>query len=299
MGLASTAGPIAVVREQPMKAFNLPLRIAGAMVLLLGLQSVSSHFWSDVPFTTRLGLPALSSLLVVLALALVAASSDQYGWRLSATLFILYFGINYLNTLDETLIFKVGLSAHEVFRLMAAGFCTALIFSPLLVLILSYWNAAEQEEIKPLVPRSAAGWVGRIVLGDLLYVLCYFIAGMATFPFVKDFYAGIKVPDPATIIEMEIFRGLVYVAAGLAVVHGMKGKRGRAAAALGLSFPILAGVAPLLLHSPYLPGYVRLAHGFEIGISNLAYGALLGHILTRKAAPVVNAQRAESPEFLP
>jgi len=282
-----------------MKVFNLPLRIAGATVLLLALQALWSHLWSGAPFTSKLGLPALASLLVVLALALIAASSDQQGWKLSGTVFILYFGINYLNTLDETLIFKIGLKAHDVFRLMAAGFCTALIFSPLLVLTLGYWNAPEQEETKPLVPRSAVGWAVRIVLGDVLYVLCYFIAGIAAFPFVKDFYAGINLPGPGTIVEMEVFRGMVYVAAGLAVVHGMKGKRGRAAAALGLSFPILAGVAPLLLHSPYLPGYVRLAHGFEIGTSNLAYGALLGHILTRKASAVSNAQRAESVDPLP
>lgn len=282
----------------PMKAFNLTLRIAGATAVLLALQTLWGHVWLAAPFPSRLGLPALSSLLIVLALGLVAASSHQQGWKLSGSLFILYFGINDLNTLDEAFLFKVGLRPNQVFRLMASGLCTALIFTPLLVVILGYWKNPEQEEVKPLVPRSAAGWAGRIVLGDLLYVLCYFIAGMAVLPFVKDFYAGISLPGPASIIEMQILRGLVYVAAGLAVVHGMKGKRGRAAAALGLSFPILAGVAPLLLHSPYLPGYVRLAHGFEISISNLAYGALLGYILTRKAAPVIEAQQTDSVEPL-
>lgn len=281
-----------------MKTFDLTLRIAGATAVLLALQALWSHVWVATLITTRLGLPALSSLLVVLALALVATSSRQRGWKLSGTLFILYFGINNLNTLDETLIFKIGVRAHDVFRLIASGFCMALVFAPLLVLILGCWKDNGEEETRLLAPRSAAGWAGRIILGDLLYVVCYFIAGMAVFPFVADFYASIKLPGPSTVIEMEIFRGLIYVAAGLAVTQGMKGARGRAAVALGLSFPILAGVAPLLMHNPYLPGYVRLAHGFEIGISNLAYGTLLGYILTPKAAPVTTDE-AESVEPLP
>jgi uncharacterized membrane protein (DUF485 family) len=278
-----------------MKAFGLTLQIAGGTLVLLALQALWTRPWS----VAHLRASALPNLLVVLALALVAASSRQQGWQLAGTLFVLYFGINQLNTLDEALLFKVGLKAPQALRMMASGFLTSLIFTPLLVLILGCWKKEPQEEARPLLPRSVANWVGRILLGDLLYVLCYFIAGMIVFPFVKDFYAGIKLPGPASIIEMEIFRGLVYVAAGVAVAQGMKGERGMAAVALGLSFPILAGVAPLLLPNPYLPGYVRLDHGFEIGISNLVYGLLLGYLLTRKAAPTLDVQQAGNAESLP
>lgn len=294
--LVSTTSLLAVVEERSMKAFGLTLRIAGATLALLALQALWGHVWAVAPFSRELGLSALSGLLVILALSLVVASSSQQGWALSGTLFILYFGINCLGPLDETLIFKIGPKAHEVFRLMGSGFCVALIFAPLLVLILGYWKATEQEEKKPLVSRSAAGWVARIVLGDLFYILCYLIAGVATLPFVKVFYAGISLPRPASILGMEAFRGLVYVAAGLAVTSGMKGKRGRAAATLGLAFPILAGVAPLLAHISYLPGYVRLAHGFEIGVSNLAYGAGLGHLLTLQAVPMIDTPQADNAE---
>jgi hypothetical protein len=273
-----------------MKTFGLTLRIAGATLVLLALQAIGG-----LPRTlVQLGPFVLPGVLVVLALALVAASSHQQGWKLSGTLFVLYYGINQLNTLDEALLFKVGLKAPQLIRMMISGLFTSLVFAPLLVLILGCWQSKTEEEAKPLVPRSAASWVGRILLTDLLYVLCYFIAGMIAFPFVKDFYAGFKLPTPTSILGMEIFRGLVYVAAGLAVVQGMKGERGKAAVALGLSFPILAGVAPLLLPNPYLPDYVRLAHGFEIGISNLAYGVLLGYLLTPKAASGLDVQRAGS-----
>jgi hypothetical protein len=282
-----------------MKVFGLTLRFAGATLMLLALQTLWGHLWIATPFTREVGLPALSGILVVLALSLVAASSSQQGWTLSGTLFVLYFGINCLNSLDETFLYKIGIKAYEMFRLIGSGFCTALIFAPLLVLILGCWNTDEQEAAEAVVPRSAANWVTRIAIGVLLYVLCYYVTGMAAHPFVKDFSAGFKLPDTAGMLGMEFLRGIVYVAAGLAVTSGMKGKRSRAAATLSLAFPILAGVAPLLVHNPYLPDYIRLAHGFEIGTSNLAYGALLGHILTLKAAPAIAAPPAENAESLP
>jgi uncharacterized membrane protein (DUF485 family) len=278
-----------------MKAFGLTLRIAGATLALLALQAL----WNRPRSLEELGLYVIPDLLIVLALGLVAVSSRQQGWKLSGTFFVVCFGINQLDTLDEALLFKVGLKAPQALRIMGSGLITSLVFAPLLVLILGCWKKSTQEEVGPLVPRSAANWVGRMLLGDLLYVLCYFVAGIIALPFVKDLYAGIKLPGPASILEVEIFRGLVYVAAGLAVVHGIRGKPARAAMVLGLSFPILAGVAPLLLPNPLLPDYVRLAHGFEIGISNFVYGILLGYLLTRKAAPVFEIGGAENSESIP
>lgn len=277
-----------------MKAFGLTLRISGATLLLVALQAL----WIHPHGFGQLALSVLPDILIVLALALVAASSCQRGWKLAGVLFVLYFGINQLNTLDEALLFNVGVKTSQAIGMIGREFVTSLVFAPLLVLILGCWKGRPQEEAEPLVPRSAANWMGRILLGDLLYVLCYFIAGMIAFPFVKDFYVGIKLPGPASIMEMQVFRGLVYVAAGLAVVHGMKGHRARAAITLGLSFPILAGVAPLLLPNPFLPDYVRLAHGFEIGISNFIYGILLGYLLTRKATPVADTQQVGTAETL-
>lgn len=281
-----------------MKAFGLTMRIAGATLVLLALQTFWSHLWLSGRFDRELGLPALSGLLVVLSLSLVAANSSQEGATLAATLFVLYFGINCLNSLEESALFKIGPTPHEVFHLIGSWFCTAVIFTPLLVVLLGYWRNSGQEEAKTLVPRSTAGWVVRIVTGVLLYVLCYSIAATATLPIVKDFAVGFAPPTLADMVKVEILPGLVYVAAGLAVTSGMKGKRSRAAATLGLAFPILAGVAPLLVANPYIPNYIRMAHGFEVGFSNLAYGALLGHVLALRATPNIAVQQggnAESP----
>ncbi|HEX5410391.1 MAG TPA: hypothetical protein VFZ27_00855 [Terriglobia bacterium] len=276
-----------------MKAFSLTLRILGGTLVLMALQALWSHPRSLAQFERSI----LPDVLIVLALAFVAAGSHQQGWKLSGTLFILYFGINQLNTLDEALLFNIGVTTSQGLLSIASGFLTSIVFAPLLVLVLGCWNKPPGRA-KPLVARSAASWAGRILIGDLLYVLCYFVAGIITFPFVREFYAGTTLPGPGSILEMEVFRGFVYVAAGLAVAHGMKGERAKAAISLGLSFPVLAGVAPLLLPNPYLPAYVRLAHGFEIGISNLVYGVLLGYLITRKAVPAAGGLLAESAESL-
>lgn len=133
-----------------MKSLGLTLRIAGATLALLAWQIL----WGHPRNLAELSLLLIPSLLVVLALGLVAASSSQQGWKLSVTLFVLYFGIIQLNKLDESLIFKVGLKAPQVFHMMASGFLTALIFCPLLVLILDCWKKPTQgDEMGFLLPR--------------------------------------------------------------------------------------------------------------------------------------------------
>ncbi len=271
-----------------MKLLDPILRILGATIVLLLLQPLGAVVLGRAPSWAVSGFGTLSNLLVVLALALVVWNSSQSAWKLAGTVFLLYFGINILNTLDEAILFKVGMSARESFLEIVSGFFTILIFSPLLVLILGRWKEKSVVEPVPLAARSVAGWTWRIVLGDLAYVFCYFVAGIVVFPFVKDFYASTALPNPLTILTAQILRGMVYIAAGLAVTSGMKGRPGRAALVLGAAFPILAGVAPLLFPNAFMPGAIRLAHGLEIGFSNFAYGVILGYLLTRRAitAPV-------------
>jgi hypothetical protein len=48
---------------------------------------------------------------------------------------------------------------------------------------------------------------------------------------------------------------------------------------IGLIFSVLGGVAPLIPPSELMPSYVRLGHGFEVGISNFIYGIVLAVLL--------------------
>ena len=51
---------------------------------------------------------------------------------------------------------------------------------------------------------------------------------------------------------------------------------------IGLVFAILGGIAPLIPPNDLMPAYVRLGHAFEVGISNSAYGLILGYLLKSK-----------------
>ncbi|HEX5426443.1 MAG TPA: hypothetical protein VFW94_23035, partial [Candidatus Acidoferrales bacterium] len=55
-----------------------------------------------------------------------------------------------------------------------------------------------------------------------------------------------------------------------------------AALFLGAAYSILGGIAPLLLPNPFMPPNIRLAHGFEVGISNFVFGMIVGWALTAK-----------------
>ncbi len=46
--------------------------------------------------------------------------------------------------------------------------------------------------------------------------------------------------------------------------------------------PVLGGIAPLLLPNPFMPSGIRLAHGFEVGISNFLFGMIVGAALASK-----------------
>jgi uncharacterized membrane protein (DUF485 family) len=265
-----------------MKSLNMILRILGATLVLLLLLPFQAVVLGDAPSFAMSGWSVLSSLLIVLVLALVAWNSSQWGWRLSATVFLIYFGINILNTEDEAILFKVGLEARQSLLMIGAGLIITLVFAPAFVWILGKWSGSPGGERVTLAPRSAFGWAWRIVTGDLAYIFCYFVAGMMVFPFVKDFYSSTTLPEPGIILTAQFLRGLVYVGAGLAVASGMAGKRRQAMLVLALAFPVLAGVAPLIVPGPYMPGPVRLAHGIEIGVSNFVYGVILALLLTRK-----------------
>jgi hypothetical protein len=133
------------------------------------------------------------------------------------------------------------------------------------------------------------GWKWRVPLAALSYLVLYFAAGVAVLAFVREFYAGKPLPTPGLLIVMQLFRGLVYVAAVLPLVQRMSGRRWRAAWVLGLAFSVLGGIAPLLLpNNEYLPVNIRAAHAVKISISNFLFGLAVTMLLVRR-------ERAQGP----
>jgi hypothetical protein len=52
----------------------------------------------------------------------------------------------------------------------------------------------------------------------------------------------------------------------------------RKALLIGLVFSILGGIAPLIPPNEFMPADIRIGHGFEVGVSNLIYGVILGYL---------------------
>ncbi len=57
---------------------------------------------------------------------------------------------------------------------------------------------------------------------------------------------------------------------------------------IGLTFAVIGGIAPLIPPNELMPAYVRLGHGFEVGISNFIYGVLLAILLRSKSVQKID-----------
>ncbi len=135
---------------------------------------------------------------------------------------------------------------------------------------------------RPIEQRDSfrLGWSApvRIVLGATLFPLLYFLAGATILPFVRVFYADL-IPPIHELMLWQWLRGLVFTLASLPLILCFRGGVRQAALVLATVFPLLGGIAPLLLPNPLLPAEVRLVHAVEIAASYIAYGALLAYLL--------------------
>ncbi|HEV2492571.1 MAG TPA: hypothetical protein VG204_05815 [Terriglobia bacterium] len=264
------------------------LGIACGTLALILLDVVVSRFRSTPGWRW-----ALADLLTAAVLAYAVWAARESHVRTSglvARLTLLYFGIGYFNTLDEGMLF-IGLPGREVAGGLVFGLLRALVVVAVLVALMGPMGrmtpGPAAREVSP-VPRSFGQWLWRLAIGDVAYVFLYFVAGMLVFPFVKEFYITKTLPAPSTVILMQLFRALVYMAVALPVARLMRDRR-HAALALGLAFSVLGGIAPLLPENPLMPGYVRLAHSIEIGVSNFIYGVILAWLFVPASTAAVPA----------
>lgn len=245
--------------------------ISGTVVLILLFSRGLPVGWPVV----------LSSALTAGVLTLGLMWSDAKIVRGFLAVLCLYFAVGYINTLDEAVFFHV-MPASQI----AAGLLGGLFMSLVLAAVLVF--------APPLRGSRAAAWNVRsklwlrIPIMACAYVVIYFSAGLLVRPYVMWFYKSRPLPEPGTLLAVEFLRGLLYVAVALPWLRLLGGRRLHAALFLGASYSILGGIAPLLLPNALMPAEIRLAHGFEVGISNFVFGAFVACVLTGKHAQVVN-----------
>ncbi|WP_299164803.1 hypothetical protein [uncultured Eudoraea sp.] len=220
----------------------------------------------------------LPNYMVALLLGYYIMSSSLGGIRLSISVFLIYFLIGHFNLLIEAYIFNVS-SRQETALEIIRGLFISVTFAPLYVYI--FRNKIVKEAVI-FSKRSLIGWFWRILVADILYLLLYIIAGFVltiVYPQLLQFYEG-KIPSFDILINTQLFiRGFIFIGIALLMLQTLNISVVKKAILIGLTFAILGGIAPLIPPSELMPAYVRLGHGFEVGISNFIYGILLTLLL--------------------
>jgi hypothetical protein len=221
----------------------------------------------------------LSCALTVAVLATAIQVTKASNWFLVWMTFALYFGIGSVNTLIEATLFQV-LPPGVAFQSCALGLTTAFTISVLLSLLMGRMKIPDHRPVG-VIQR---GLVWKFAAGACVYFVLYCVAGIAVYPFVKDFYANRWLPSIGQLFGIQIVRGMFYMAMALPFLGRMTGRRICAAVTLGLCFSVLGGLAPLLLSNVYMPVPVRIAHSFEVGLSNFIYGVVVACLLVPQDA---------------
>ncbi|MFC1997755.1 hypothetical protein ACFLXI_09180, partial [Chloroflexota bacterium] len=199
----------------------------------------------------------------------------------------------------ETWYFLSGLTVGpETLRgLFLFGIPTALLYTPLAVLILGKWKGPERtlsESEYPAIPVRQ--WIWKFALIGFIYVILYYLAGYFIAwqnPALVAFYGG---EDPGSIfaqlantleanpsfLGFQFVRGMLFALFALPVIWMRRDHPIEAAlmVAVLLSVPFNIGH---ILPNPLMPdASVRFSHMIETASSNFIFGLIIGWLLHRK-----------------
>lgn len=222
----------------------------------------------------------ISLIFISIPLIYYAGHSTLRGIKLYLSVFAIFFVIGTFNILVEAYIFNVT-SRAETLNEMFQGLIAAIIGC----ITITYFTPSKTNGSSLQINRSFLSWTWRVLLGNFLYFIFYLSAGLilsSVYPGLQEFYAD-KLPPMELIIQTNLFfRGFVFVAIAALIVKTTTLERRNTALLIGLTFSILGGIAPLISPNEFMPLNIRLAHGFEVGISNFLYGLALGYLLIPK-----------------
>ena len=255
--------------------------VTGTLVITLISLGVEMAFGGQ--FSGRyLGWFLLSNALIVSILGLIIRNSSLTGIKLSLLIFSIYFLIGHFNLLIEAYLFEVT-NAQDTALIAIQGLVITLLSSPLLVLFFGKWSGDEEELVFP--SRTKASWTWRIVLGDLLYVFFYLLAGFilySVYPQLMDFYEE-KIPPFSLMINTQFFRALVLIGTAILISRTTRLPLLHRALIIGAFFAVIGGLAPLIVpENDHMPDYIRFGHAFEVGISNSLFGFFLTLLIGQK-----------------
>jgi hypothetical protein len=282
-----------------LQALGVAARIAALTVVLVAVQGVGSQFipaphaaaqptsQPPQPSPGFLAIVLVVSLLQTIALAYPALRSRWHGWRLVGTVFLLYFGTVTFMSQIESLIYLGAHMAPGMLRgIVFMGAFNALVFSPILVLVL---GKAKPDRAVSGEPGSGwqlpwTTWAWRLFVAATVFTALYFLFGYYVAwkdPALRAYYGGTdpgSFPAQMTSIArntpwmppLQFVRGLLWVCLALPVIRMMKGRWWEAGLALSLLFAVPA--AYLLFPNPVMPEPVRMTHLVETAPYQFLFG---------------------------
>ncbi|MBI4673648.1 MAG: hypothetical protein HY741_18510 [Chloroflexi bacterium] len=286
----------------------LALRIIALTIVYLICFIIASAV-TIAPLTSQLSAPEdantaaqylpLVALLNTLVLSFIILRARWSGWRLTATVFFIFYGVNTFMSQIETAAFPPvanRLPPGMLPGLFVMGIIQAALFAPIAVFILGKWKkdaAADESNDRLVMPVGE--WVWKLAAIALAYVLLYFTFGYYVAwrnPAVQQYYGG---TDPGSFLAQianvmrdtpwlpffQILRGLLWALIALPVIRMLKGAWWQAALAVGLLFAVIMNSA-LLLPNPLMPEAVRLTHLVETATSNFIFGVIVVWLLHRR-----------------
>jgi hypothetical protein len=252
------------------KPLPLFLRVLSVALCIILINLLSSGWFRGT---------LLSGLLTACALVLVRDGLwVRSRLRGALTIAWLYWGLSFFSNLIEATVFKVVPLALAV-------------RSAVIVLLVALATAALVEWLTPfaavpIAPKvmAARGLAWRIPLLALAFFVIYIAAGIAIQPWIMSFYAHRPLPSLQELLVLQFCRGLLAIACVCPWYRQWVRSRSRAVWLSAYVFTALCGWGPLLLPNRYLPGSIRLAHGFEMGAAGVVFGVLTAWMLL-KARP--------------
>jgi len=253
---------------------------------------------ADTPVAQpALGLVLAVMFVQVVALAIPILNSRWHGWRLAATVFVLYFGVVTFLSQIESLVYLGGrMPAGLVPGLFVMGAFVALLFAPIAVLSLGRWKARPADEAGEAIPLRLGAWGWRVAVCGLVFLALYYLFGYYVAwqdPALRAYYGG---TDPGSFLAqmqgvvaatpwmpaLQFLRGLIWVALGILLIRSMRGPWWVAglAAAILFATPSLY----LLFPNPVMPDFPRITHLVETLPYQFGFGFFLAWFLTDRAA---------------
>ncbi len=223
----------------------------------------------------------MANVLVTASLFPLIRKNALRGGALVFAVFVVYYIVGIFSLLIEAYIFNV---TERSLTLMGMLWGIPLFYLSTWILVKVIGTEGNGRSLA-IQDRGIGSWIVKVLSGNVLYFVFYFTAGLIlqmSYPPLMDYYSD-KIPSLQTIAATQLFlRGFLFV--GVAIIIDRYAMLGNWEKALvtGAIFAIIGGIAPLLTPSELMPQGIRLAHGFEVGISNFLYGVVLYRIIRQK-----------------